>query len=672
MTKKIIASFVGLTMALTMFPGMTLGATVEELQAQITTLMAQITALNAQIAGLGGTTPATGIPTTCIGVTFTRNLSQGSDGSDVKCLQALLNTNPATQVALTGAGSPNNETNYFGPLTRTAVVKMQQLYAAEILTPLGLTAGTGFVGPSTRAKLDSILTTTVTPPECTTDADCEEGYECVAQKCVAEPLPDTCETDTDCPEGYRCTDEECEKIPAVDPTEGSLSVNVYAIPGDGTIVPWGAENTGVFAIELRAEDSAIKVNRVDVDLGHNTPWNFVNYVTLFDGTNAVKGMAVNSTNAKEITVGGNRYMRFSGLDITVPKDGTKVLTFKVNTDTYPRTQGTNITFAVTTDYIRGTDTIGLAQYATIVGTVARTFSIASAGDGANIKVKSNPNNPAEGIIITSANTTVEAEVLRFDVEVTKDAAKITQMIFAVSTSTATAGFANVTALRLYDGENVIGSQTPGANTTFTNLSINVAKDATKTFIVKALHSATTTVGDLRVTYAAASTTAQSASGETVTTDGSVTGNSQFFYGTAPGLVLTGQDLVVRTASTSYADGYIEFSLTAMGGDIYVESALASTTASSTASSTSNGTLVAVDSAESAGDGVFVVREGQTKKFRIDMTLNNTAGTPGFKYAMLYRLAWGISKTAAQASTGGGWTPADFLKNLKTVQRHMSN
>ncbi len=47
-------------------------------------------------------------------------------------------------------------TGYFGPLTRAAVIRFQERYSAEILEPLGLKKPTGYVGPSTRAKLNQL------------------------------------------------------------------------------------------------------------------------------------------------------------------------------------------------------------------------------------------------------------------------------------------------------------------------------------------------------------------------------------------------------------------------------------------------------------------------------------------------------------------------------------
>lgn len=85
---------------------------------------------------------------------FSRDLTIGSRGEDVRLLQELLNRDLRTQLANTGFGSSGNETTYFGPLTHNAVVRFQNLYAAEILTPLGLSSGTGYFGPSTRAFLN--------------------------------------------------------------------------------------------------------------------------------------------------------------------------------------------------------------------------------------------------------------------------------------------------------------------------------------------------------------------------------------------------------------------------------------------------------------------------------------------------------------------------------------
>lgn len=140
--RTIITAIVGLTLVAVVAPAVTQAVTVEE-------LMAQIAALQAQLTSLAGTTPAAGTSSysACAGVTFTRNLTVGSTGSDVKCLQQILNGTGYT-VSTTGAGSVGNETTYFGSKTLVAVKLFQ---AAKGMTPANQ------AGPMTRAALNAIL-----------------------------------------------------------------------------------------------------------------------------------------------------------------------------------------------------------------------------------------------------------------------------------------------------------------------------------------------------------------------------------------------------------------------------------------------------------------------------------------------------------------------------------
>ena len=88
---------------------------------------------------------------------FNRNLTVGLSGADVQRLQTILNQDIETQIAYSGPGSPGNETMYFGVKTAQAVIKFQEKYREEILTPAGLYHGTGYVGSATRVKLESLL-----------------------------------------------------------------------------------------------------------------------------------------------------------------------------------------------------------------------------------------------------------------------------------------------------------------------------------------------------------------------------------------------------------------------------------------------------------------------------------------------------------------------------------
>ena len=88
---------------------------------------------------------------------FTRTLRAGMRGEDVRELQRLLNSDIETRIALLGAGSPGSETDYFGPATKSALIKFQEKYRAEVLTPIGLISGTGIFGLKTRERVNSLL-----------------------------------------------------------------------------------------------------------------------------------------------------------------------------------------------------------------------------------------------------------------------------------------------------------------------------------------------------------------------------------------------------------------------------------------------------------------------------------------------------------------------------------
>ena len=91
------------------------------------------------------------VPTTGAAITqgvFSRNLSVGAGGLDVKALQIFLNSH-GFPVAFSGPGSLGNETSYFGVLTRAALSKFQ--------IAKGIKPSIGYFGPITKAFVSNMI-----------------------------------------------------------------------------------------------------------------------------------------------------------------------------------------------------------------------------------------------------------------------------------------------------------------------------------------------------------------------------------------------------------------------------------------------------------------------------------------------------------------------------------
>jgi len=287
--RKVLALVTTLTVAVWMIPGSASALTAEEIQAQIQALLQQIEQLQQQLAQIQGEQGVSGqVPAACEGITFSRHLKQGMSGNDVKCLQALLNQDPDTRLAESGVGSPGNETTYFGPLTKAAVIKFQEKYADEVLAPWGLTKGTGYVGDTTIAKLNSLLQAGATAEE----QPAAEGEE----EAAAEE-----EQATTTAEGP-ATVELAEDTPAA----GSVALNAQDVIFTKIKFYGGAE--GVTITKIVVTRSGISK---DSDL---------TAIKLYEGETQIGStQALNTLTHKAV---------FSSLNWEVPAGETKVLTIK--------------------------------------------------------------------------------------------------------------------------------------------------------------------------------------------------------------------------------------------------------------------------------------------------------------------------------------------------------
>jgi hypothetical protein len=172
-TSKIVAGAVGIALALAMVVGVAAptAQAAALTSAQVSAIISLLQSFGADAntianvqASLTGqpTTTTTGTTGTMMtsGYQFSTPLYMGVTSPAVAQLQMILNSNSATQVAATGTGSSGMESDYFGALTKAAVIKFQNLH--------GIVPASGYVGSITEGVLNSMTTNTTTTTTTTT------------------------------------------------------------------------------------------------------------------------------------------------------------------------------------------------------------------------------------------------------------------------------------------------------------------------------------------------------------------------------------------------------------------------------------------------------------------------------------------------------------------------
>jgi len=620
-SKKLIASVIALAMAVTVVPGLSQAATAEELAAQIQQLQAQLAGLQGQLGGTTASGVANANIAACTGVTFTRNLTLGSTGTDVKCLQALLNSDAATAVAATGVGSAGNETTTFGGLTKAAVIKFQDKYAAEVLTPVGLTAGTGFVGAATRAKLNAMLAGGATTGGTTTGGT------------TTGTLPAGCTSTT----GYSSTTGvKCDSTATTTTTggaEGTITVTVNPSPADNTKVYEGDQKVAIYGLKIKASGSDMDVQRLTLKFDKQ-PYTYFTNLYVYDGDTQVATSALSSSTVSK--VGTSDYeITLTGFasKVLVTKDTTKVLTVKVDvqsgitsgafgtssTSTLGTRSCTGVAStsaciailaasgssnSVTT--VRAVDQAGLNQYSG--DATGRLVSVnASQSANATLTVSVNSATPkARNIVADSSQNVTGVTVLTFDVKATKDNLLINSIdhvqfasgavipdtsVAYATTGTASAGPTYKVPSTVYlvdDAGTVIGTASPAtagnlAEASFTDLSYTIAKDTTKTFSIKvddtvsAANTTTHISTDDAKRYEAAlfgtNISADKSNGLSMTGTGTAIGYDAIVFGEGPVFTLSGISTTATQAaylgSTSTLSATFNVQVAATTGDVYI-------------------------------------------------------------------------------------------------------
>ena len=623
MNKKIIASVLAVAFAFSMV-GSASAVTVEELQAQIAQLLAQITQLQAQISG----------QTTTTGLCLSGDLSQGMTSAEVKMLQQGLNQDPATQVAVSGAGSPGLETSYFGALTKAAVIKFQEKYASEVLASWGFTKGTGYVGSTTRAKFNAlyctpVTTTTTVAPEDTTTTTTIVG------------------------------------------TEGTLSATAAPVYTE-TSLKWGTSNQTIYGFTVKAMNSDINLKRIFVKLSAASgliPWKDLSYISLYDGDNAIKGIDVNSANLVENNYAKDYDVYFDGLNIVVPKGSEKTFTVKVTTPSYPENQ-TAFTITLPINGVRGLDAVGLNQYNSSA-VAGKTVSYEGSRSTGALQVRNNSTTPQKGVINGSkTEVTKDVTIFKFDVKATNNNVTLKEAVVNLTQSTSTL----VSAVYLFDADNRLASVAPTTSTsaqniTFPDLSVSIAKDTTKTLTVKvdlakidgtvvpegsSISSISATVGS----FSAIDANDNNVSSIT----GSASGYNQYVYTAAPVFALIETPILTQDPNTStQAIATFKVSATGYGDTIYISSSTSAFVLASSSTTIATVGTPDISASKSLVGGVYEIAPGETVTFTVTAAVSKNTGS-GLASVSMTNIKWG--QTSGNSEGIDGSTAFDFT-NYKT-------
>ncbi len=359
----------------------------------------------AVVAQQAPTTPTAPSGLECPATPFTGTMSQGASSAQVMALQQFLNSVPGIQVAASGAGSPGMETMFFGPATRSAVVAYQNMYAAEILTPLGLTAGTGFVGAATVSHMNQLCATPPTPP--------------------TPPAPPVDPTDP---------------VDPVDPTPGMsdreadlANYRVLATPSNEQLEE-GDRDEAVFGFEFEVRDGDVIINRLDVTFEGQSittcsagagvcerdPWRTFRSVSLWhDGEKVAELDADRRTDWSRVT--GDVYrMRFANLNLPFFEGDLPEMYVGVTVRDTIDSQKLDQKWRVRVEDrgLRARDGAGLDQFAgsDAAGDFSE-FDVEALGSTGDFRIRLDSSNPAASTIkVSDTSVTRDVAVLVFELE----------------------------------------------------------------------------------------------------------------------------------------------------------------------------------------------------------------------------------------------------------------
>lgn len=558
--------------------------TSQSLEAQIAALMAQINALKAQL-GTGNTS------STC---SFTRDLTLGSQGADVTCLQQYLTS--TGHYAFSGGA-----TGYFGQVTASAVAKWQSAN--------GVTPAAGYFGGVSRAKFAAVAGNTGgntgTNPGTPSSGDQLSG--------------------------------------------GEADLSSFDLRREEAEGAEGEEGVVIATAEFDVDDADVRVERLELTVrGDNgslnkQPWKFFDSISLYaDG----KKLAEQSADARgdwNRQSGDDYRMTFSGLKYVV-KEG-KTAEIEIRADIAPSIDSADrsqtFTIFVADRGIRAADGAGIQQY---TGKTSDTVSFGfAAEENGKLTVRENDDSPEASILVADTDKeSKDYDVFVFDLRNQQDAdTMITDL--AIDVTDLTSGVSATDVLRratLEIGKKSFRGDISASSISFEDMDYEIDGDDTETatLVVRLARNATSTPIGFAVDGANIEAEGVK-SGGSATVTGSIESalHSIALAGVGVQSVSTSEAVVTpgSDASAAYGTYTIKFKVTALDEDAFISADLASTTGSTTA-----GVTYAIEGGDYEGSisniltstatkqgNFFRVREGRTETFTLSVTLNpDVAGT----------------------------------------------